>query len=130
MARKFWKEDNEAIPAIKFENTQPSGFTEITDEDEIKRLYVLEYGKRISDGQAYTIDFTADRYIDVLNGVYTEIEAFALESHTKDVFNELNNGLWLTAQYTNSNLTLSGIYDQAMKDSIQAVIDDYVTNNY
>ena len=38
--------------------------------------------------------------------------------------------LWLTAQYTNSNLTLSGIYDQAMKDSIQAVIDDYVTNNY
>lgn len=130
MARKFWKEDNEAIPAIQFELTQPVGFTEITDASEIKTLYIGKYGQRIDDGQEYVLDFTADKYIDVLNGVYTDVEVFALESHIKDLYGELNNGWWLTAQNTNSSLSLSGIYNQAMKDSIQGIIDDYVTNNY
>jgi len=130
MARKFYKEDGEAIPAIQFVETQPVGYTEITDADEIKRLYLIQYSYRITDGQQYVLDFTADRYIDTLNGTYTEAEVFALESHIKDLYSELNNGWWLTAQNTNSSLSLSGIYDQTMKDEIQAILDDYVTNNY
>ena len=55
---------------------------------------------------------------------------FSLESHIKDLYDQLNNGWWLTAQNTNTNLTLSGIYTQAMKDEIQGVINTYVTNNY
>jgi len=130
MARKFYKEDNEAIPAIKFENTHPIGFTEITQESEIKRLYKIQYNYRISDGKNSVLDFTTDRYIDVLNGVYTEVEVFALESHLKNLYDDLNNGWWLTAQNTNANLSLSGIYNQALKDEIQAVIDTYVSENY
>ncbi len=130
MARKFYKENNEAIPAIKFENSLPTGFTEITDETEIKRLYKIQYGYRISDGKNFVLDFTTEKYVDVLNGTYTEAEVFALENHIKDLYDQLNNGWWLTAQNTNSVLILDGIYNQAMKDSIQAVIDEYVTNNY
>ncbi len=130
MARKFYKENNEAIPAIKFENSLPTGFTEITDETEIKRLYKIQYGYRISDGKNFVLDFTTDKYVDVLNGTYTEAEVFALENHIKDLYDQLNNGWWLTAQNTNSVLILDGIYNQAMKDSIQTVIDEYVTNNY
>ena len=130
MARKFYKENNEAIPTIKFENSLPTGFTEITDETEIKRLYKIQYGYRISDGKNFVLDFTSDRYIDLLNGTYTEAEVFALENHIKDLYDQLNNGWWLTAQNTNSVLILDGIYNQAMKDSIQTVIDEYVTNNY
>lgn len=130
MARKFYKENNEAIPAIKFENSLPTGFTEITDETEIKRLYKIQYGYRISDGKNFVLDFTTEKYVDVLNGTYTEAEVFALENHIKDLYDQLNNGWWLTAQNTNSVLILDGIYNQAMKDSIQTVIDEYVTNNY
>ena len=128
--RKFYKEDNEAIPAIKFELTQPSGFTEITDQAEIKDLYLRQYQYRISDGQEYVQDFTADTYIEVINGIYTDQEAFQLESHIKDLYQELNNGWWLTAQNTNANLPLLGIYDQILKDEIQLKLDTYVSENY
>jgi len=130
MARKFYKENGESIPAIKFENSLPTGFTEITDETEIKRLYKIQYGYRISDGKSFVLDFTTDKYIDVLNGTYIEAEVFALENHIKDLYDQLNNGWWLTAQNTNNVLILDGIYNQTMKDSIQAVINEYVTNNY
>ena len=128
MARKFYKQDSST--SVAFELTQPVGYTEITDTTELKRLYKIQYGYRISDGKEYVLDFTADRYLDVLDGTYTEAEVFALESHIKNLYDELNNGWWLTAQNTNSSLSLSGIYNQAMKDSIQGIIDDYVTNNY
>lgn len=130
MARKFYKEDNQAIPAIVFENEQPLGFTLITDSTEIKALYLTQYQLRIDDGQSWVLDFTADRYIDVLNEVYTAEQVFALENHIKNLYDELNNGWWLSAQNTNQNLTLSGIYDQTMKDEIQAILDTYVTDNY
>ena len=130
MARKFYKEDGQQIPAICFELSEPSGFTEITDPVEIKRLYISEYLKRQEDGKQFVIDFTADLYIDILNSVHTDLEVFALESHIGEIYADLNNGWWLTAQNGNQSLTLSGIYTQTMKDEIQAILDDYVSNNY
>ena len=122
--------DNEIMPAIQFVLSQPAGFTLVTDTAEIKFLYLIQYRQRIADGQDYVLNFTADKYIEVLNGIYTEAEVFALESHIKDLYGELNNVWWLTAQNTNTNLSLSGIYNQVMKDSIQLVLDNYVTDNY
>ena len=130
MTKKFYKEDNEAIPAIQFVSNQPLGFTEITDPNVIKNLYIRQYSYRINDGKEYVVSFTADRYIDVVNNTYTATEVFALETHIKDLYEQLNNGWWLTAQNTNSILALSDIYDQAMKDSIQTILDEYVTENY
>jgi len=128
--RKFYKEDNEPIPAIKFELSQPAGFTEITDQAEIKELYLRQYQYRILDGQEYVQDFTANTYIKVINGIYTDQEAFQLEGHIKELYQELNNGCWLTAQNTNTNLELLGIYDQILKDEIQEKLDLYVSENY
>jgi len=130
MPRKFYKEDNQALPAIKFELSKPIGYTEISDPSEIKTLYIQQYQYRISDGQEYFQDFTAETYIKVLNGIYTDVEAFQLEAHIKELYQELNNGCWLTAQNTNTNLELLGIYDQILKDEIQAKIDLYVSENY
>lgn len=132
MARKFYIQDSVPVgePGIVFELTKPSGFTEITDTDKIKELYIRQYKYRINDGKEYVLGFTTDRYVDTLNGTYTDAEVFALESHIKDLYDQLNNGWWLTAKNTNTNLSLSGIYDQAMKDEIQGVIDTYVTDNY
>ncbi len=135
--KKFWEEvDAVNIPAIVFSETQPPPsadgkvFTEVTDSAKIKQLYLTQYSYRIDDGKDYVKDFTADRYIDVINGVYTEAEVFALEAHIKDLYSALGNGWWLTAQNINQNLILDGVYDAAMKSSIQSTIDTYVSDNY
>tara|TARA_R110002020_G_scaffold13182_2_gene47581 strand:- start:4499 stop:4897 length:399 start_codon:yes stop_codon:yes gene_type:complete len=132
MARKFYIQDEVSVgdPGIVFELTQPSGYTQITDEELIKELYIRQYKYRILDGKDYVLNFTAERYIDLVNGLYTEAEVFSLESHVKNLFDELNNGLWLTAQNTNSNLEVSGIYTQLMKSEIQLDLDNYVSENY
>lgn len=130
MARQFYKENEEQIPAILFVNEQPEGFTLITDPAEIKQLYLGQYQQRIDDGKGWVLNFTADMYINVLNEVYTAEQAFALENHIKNIYDELNNGFWLTAQNTNQNLSLSGIYTQLLKDEIQAILDTYVGENY
>jgi hypothetical protein len=130
MARKFYREDNEAIPAIKFALSNPEGFTLITDPAQIKVLYVKQYQTRILDGSSTVQNFTADLYIDTLNGIYTDAQVFELESHTKSLHDDLNNGWWLTAQNTNTNLPLLGIYNLLMKEELQLLIDTYILDNY
>ena len=130
MAKKFYKENGEAIPAIIFELIAPTGFTEITDAEEIKYLYITQYENRKQDGKNFVTEFTADLYINVLNSVYTSTEVFSLETHISKLYENLNNGWWLTAQNTNLNLPLNGVYTQDMKDSIQNIINTYITNNY
>ena len=93
-------------------------------------MYLIQYKYRIKDGKEYVLGFTSDRYIDIIKGVYTDEEIFALENHIKELQEQLNNGCWLTAQNTNSNLETSGIYTKSMKDEIQATIDNYVAENY
>ncbi|NIO45018.1 MAG: hypothetical protein GTO02_16625 [Candidatus Dadabacteria bacterium] len=130
MARKFYIEDNEAIPSIVFDLNAPLGFTEIIDANKLKELYKNKYNERTKDGQEYYNSFRTDLYLDIVNGSITETDAFLLEQHIKQLSDNLMTGNWLTAQNTNQNLTLSGIYDQAMKDEIQNYIDTYITNNY
>jgi len=134
MHRKFYKENTEGC--IKFENSQPPpssdghDFVEITDPDEIRAEVLKKYKTRIFDGQKYIQNFTADVYIRVLDGVYTEQEAFQLEAHLKDLYLDLSNGCWMTAQNTNMNLSLVGVYDLLLKQEIQLELDTYVQDNY
>ncbi len=130
MSKKFYKEDNEAIPAILYEDSQPLGFTEITDPLELKDLYIKKYKQQKKDGEDYYLSFQASLYLDVINGVYTDIEVFTFESYTKELSNDIRLGQWLTAQDTCTNLAISGIFTQSKKDEIQLDIDNYVINNY
>lgn len=130
MSRKFYKEDNENIPAISYANVLPVGFTEITDEVELKRLYIGLYKQREIDGVNYFEDFRAGLMMDILNGVYTVAEVFELENHIKNLQTEIINGSWLTAQSTNDSLLLLGIYNQEMKDEIALYLSNYIIENY
>ena len=130
MPKKFYKEDNEAIPAILYQDSQPVGFTEITDPLELTDLYIKKYKQQKKDGEDYYLSFQASLYLDVINGVYTDIEVFTFESYTKELSNDIRLGQWLTAQDTCTNLAVSGIFTQSKKDEIQLDIDNYVTNNY
>jgi hypothetical protein len=128
--RKFYKEDNESIPAIVYELTNPIGYTEITDNSELKILYIGLYKQREIDGINYFEDFRADLIMNIMDGTYTDLEVFALESHIKYLQDEIIIGNWLTSQNINSNLSLNGIYDQTMKDKIQNYINNYIATNY
>jgi hypothetical protein len=130
MARAFYSEDGEAIPAIMFEETQPAGYTLITDVPELRKCYMAKYKEREYDGVNWFEEFRADLMMDIIAGTYTGGQVFALELHLKRLINNVREGSWLTAQNISTNLVLDGIYNQTMKDEIQAVIDAYVTNNY
>lgn len=127
---KFYKEDNESPAAIQYATTAPAGFSEIADAAELKACFLNLFKEYAEDGLATYNDIRVDIYIDLHNATITQAQAFAVESHLKDLASQLRVGNWLTAQDTNSSLALSGIYDQAMKDSIQTTLDDYVTANY
>ena len=130
MARAFYKEDGEAIPAIQYVDGQPVGYTLVTDTDELRDLYIMQYRQRETDGKEWFEQFRADLMMDIIVGTYTPTEVFLLEQHLKSLTENITAGSWLTAQNVSTNLTLSGIYDQGMKDEIQGVIDTYITNNY
>ena len=130
MARKFYIEDNEVLPAIKFAENQPTGFTLITNESLIHNLMKTQYVSRSEDGLNYYNSFRTDRYIDIINGVYTDNEVFELENHLKDLGIEIVSGNWLTAKNTLSGLSISGIFTQIMKDEITVFVDAYILDNY
>jgi hypothetical protein len=130
MARAFYKEDGEAIPAIQYVDEQPVGYTLITDTTELRRCYMSQYHQRELDGRDWFEEFRADLMMDIIAGTYTPTEVFNLEQHLKSLTENIIAGSWLTAQSISTNLVLSGIYDQTMKDEIQLYIDTYVTNNY
>ena len=130
MARSFYKEDGEAIPAIQFVETQPVGYTLITDTTELRICYMNQYRQRELDGRDWFEEFRADLMMDIISAVYTPTEVFLLEQYLKALTENVIAGSWLTAQSISTNLVLSGIYDQVMKDEIQNRIDIYVTNNY
>jgi len=62
MAKKFYKEDNEAIPAIRFELTNPTGFTEITDTEELDKLYISRLRNMKRLGVAYLENFSIKKF--------------------------------------------------------------------
>lgn len=130
MARKFYIENNEAIPSIAFELVAPVGFSEITDSIKLKDLYLKKYNERTRDGKDYYNNFRTNLYIEIINGVIIDSEAFALEQHIKELSNNLLTGNWLTAQNTNTNLILSGVYTQVMKSKLDTDINNYLSDNY
>jgi len=130
MAKVFYVEDNEAIPAYQYVDAQPVGYTLVSDVDKLRELYIMQYHQRESDGRNWFEQFRADLMMDIITGTYTPTEIFLLEQHLKTLSENIIAGSWLTAQNVSTNLALSGIYDQGMKDEIQGVIDTYITNNY
>jgi len=130
MIRKFYIQDISIAPSIVFEISKPDGYIEITDEAEKRSLHVKEYKKRRLEGNNYVFNYTAQVYLDIVSGSITPTEAFLFEQHVNNLLKQIDGGHWLTAQNTNENLALSGIYNQARKDSLQLDINNYIVEKY
>ncbi len=130
MIKKFYKEDSEIIPAILYENSNPLDYTEVTNQIELKDLYIRKYKQQRIDGENYYLSFQAKLYLDVVNGLHTALEVIEFEGYIDELSNQIIKGNWLTAQTTCSELLTSGIFNTAKKAEIQSDIDTYVLNNY
>ena len=128
--KKFYKEDNQATPAIVFEVSAPIGFTEVTDHEELVELHKKRYEENERAGIEYCRNFTTEKYLEILDGTYTSLEVVTLEQYLNYMYEKIEGGHWLTAQGLLPTIPLSGIFDQAMKDRIQLDIDTYVNENY
>lgn len=128
--RNFYEENNQTIPAIKFEEIQPAGYSLVTDPVQLENLHAERYEINREAGVDYYNHFQAKLYIQITNEVYTISEVVDLECHLKKVGDEIKAGSWLTAQNSIGGLALSGIFDQTMKDEITSDIDLYVLENY
>jgi len=130
MARSFFIEDDEVIPAICYCELQPVGFLPITDAAILSEQYKKLYAQREIDGKDYYDNFRVMLIMSIGAGTYQPAEVFALEDHIAHLQDLFISGNWWTAQSANAALALSGIYNQSMKDQLQVDIDSYIADNY
>lgn len=73
MGKKFYKEDNEAIPSVVFAESQPNGFSEITDAQELNDLFRY----RLRDMKKAGIEFVEVFSIETFGEKYRDDELTA-----------------------------------------------------
>jgi len=134
--KKFYKEDNEAIPAIKYADTQPVGFTEITDEDEISLLYLKQNKKLKADGVDYVAVLKIDNFgVPYRDGTLTDANVNYLYNKLPQLIMRLEDGNWDSAKYllenelnTISQNDIDNGYTQAVHDGILNDVTTYINN--
>ena len=136
MAGTFYKEDGEPIPSIQFSNSQPLGFTEITDPNELSKLYFKQNKKLEEDGKEYTANFKIDSFgVKYRDGILSDSNVDYLYSKLTQVILRLNDGNWESALYYLNNhlntITQTDIdngYTQEIHDKIVIDLNTYIVN--
>jgi len=130
MSKKFYIKTETAPQAICFCEGPMSGYTEVTDSNKLKALYIKKYNERAQDGHNFFDDIRAQAGLDVASGTLSASDAFFIEGKLAETKTHVINGDWLTAQYYIYLVTVEGALTQAFYDNIKGYIDNYVTNNY
>ena len=132
MAKKFYEENNEAIPAVQFieEGQQPAGWVEVTNADRINTLTKKLYLQRELDGRNLYENIRAQLAEDFNSGSLTLADAHFIETKLINAKSFLLTGDWATAQYELSLLVIEGAYTQELHDDINLNITNYMTLNY
>jgi len=132
MAKKFYEESNEAIPAIQFieEGSEPAGWVEVTNADRINTLTKKLYLQRELDGRNLYENIRAKLAKDFNSGSLTLAEAHFIETKLVNAKSFLLTGDWATAQHELSLLVVEGAYTQELHDDINLNISNYMALNY
>lgn len=130
MAKKYYTEDNEPLPAIIYAETQPTGFSLIADAEKVLFLTKKRYEGYEKDGKDFYNGFRSNLYLEIVAGNVAASDAFIVEGYLKDVKDNLITGNWMTARHLCNSLATQGIFTQTLKDTILAGMDAYITENY
>lgn len=130
MAKKFYKENIQLLPAVVYASECPQGFTEIIDAEEILHLTKENYVLKEIDGRDFYNTFRSRLLISIQNEEILASDAFAVESYLSMIKDNLISGNWLTAQYVCNSLPYQGIFNEALKTEILTGINNYINENY
>ncbi len=136
MAGTFYKEDGEPIPSIQFSNSQPLGFTEITDPDELSILYFKQNKKLKEDGLSYVATFKVENFgIKKRDDFLTDSNVDYLYTKLSQLLIRLEDGNWKSALYYLNNhlntITQADInngYTQQIHDKLINDLTTYISN--
>jgi len=134
--QKFYKEDNEEIPAIKYTDTQPVGFTEITNQEELVILYLNLNKKLKHDGAQYVAEFKVSTFGFLYrDGILLDANVDYLYNKLTQLLLRLEDGNWNSAKYllenelsTISQEDIDNGYTQSVHDDLLNDITTYINN--
>jgi len=104
----------------------------IFDHDGITLLLdqKLKYDKRTLGGQDYYNTWRSAQYLKILATEITQAQQTDCENYIAAGVDLLTFGNWISAKVYFQALSISGIFDQIMKDAFINDATDYITNNY
>ena len=104
MEKKFYKEDNEPIPSIVYSETQPIGFSEITDQYELSGLYLKQNNKMKQLGRDYVSSFKVSSFgLLYRDGTLTDANVHYLYNKLTQLLLRLEDGNFDSAKFLLEN---------------------------
>lgn len=134
MEKKFYKEDNEPIPSIVYSETQPVGFSEITDQAKLSELYLKLNNNMKQLGRDYVSSFKVSSFgLLYRDGTLTDANINYLYNKLTQLLLRLEDGNFDSAKFLLENelntITQDDIdngYTQAIHDQILNDINNYL----
>lgn len=129
MSKKFYNEDDPLGFAVKYAETKPEGFSEITDQAELSRLYLKLNNKLKDDGNKYTSKFKVDVFgVKYRDGIITDSNVDWLYVNLNQLLLRLEDGNWDSALYYLNNHLLPITQESIDNGYTQEVHDKLVTD--
>jgi len=140
MEKKFYKEDNQAIPEIIYSETQPpvnadgNGYTEITDQAKLSELHLKLNNNMKQLGRDYVSSFKVSSFgLLYRDGTLTDANINYLYNKLTQLLLRLEDGNFDSAKFLLENelntITQDDIdngYTQAIHDQILNDINNYL----
>jgi hypothetical protein len=134
MEKKFYKEDNEPIPSIVYSETQPVGYSEITDQAKLSELYLKLNNNMKQLGRDYVSSFKVSSFgLLYRDGTLTDANINYLYNKLTQLLLRLEDGNFDSAKFLLENelntITQDDIdngYTQAIHDQILNDITNYL----
>lgn len=130
MVKKFYIEDAADGYAVKYSESAPAGFSEISDPLEIEKQYRRLYKKRAKDGLALHDTIRANLAIMLDNSLMTEDQVYEIEKKLLPAKSFLLSGNWLMAFHDINLQSVDTNYTQAVHDDIRLRLESYINENY
>jgi len=129
MEKKFYKEDNEPIPSIVYSETQPIGFSEITDQYELSGLYLKQNNKMKQLGRDYVSSFKVSSFgLLYRDGTLTDANVNYLYNKLTQLLLRLEDGNFDSAKFLLEN-ELNTITQDDIDNGYTQVIHDQILND-
>jgi len=130
MVKKFYIEDAVDGYAVKYSESAPEGFSEISDHLEIEKQYRRLYKKRVKDGLALHDIIRANLAIMLDNSLVTEDQVYEIEKKLMPAKSFLLSGNWMMAFHDINLQSVDMNYTQAIHDDIRLRLESYINENY